>query len=357
MSVKINLGAWNSVFAVPSIIAENELKNCDGVKLKVLLCVLNSKGNDISYEEISKYTGVNVTDIPEALDFWIDRKILAKSGEEILPAMPKKPNKSKAKVKNIQDENLRDDEEINDIVLDIINENENNKQVLKENKNEIEKLNKVTPIPRPQRPDYVFTTQRLAVDEELKMLVSEAEFSLGKPVSNADVSILLMLKDSCGLPLEVLLMLISYCVSIDRANMRYIEKVGISWSDQGILSVEAADNYIRNAKRSNSNYKTVASVFGLVNVGSPTKKQTEYCNCWIDEWKFSTEMLREAYERAVNSTGKCEFRYINGILKRWYSNKITNIEQLIEFDKNSKSKTPSKNTSYNIDELEKITQL
>ena len=42
MSVKINLGAWNSVFAVPSRIVDEGLKFSDGVKLKVLLYVLRN---------------------------------------------------------------------------------------------------------------------------------------------------------------------------------------------------------------------------------------------------------------------------------------------------------------------------
>ena len=34
MSMKINLGAWNSIFAVPSSVVDEGLKFSDGVKLK-----------------------------------------------------------------------------------------------------------------------------------------------------------------------------------------------------------------------------------------------------------------------------------------------------------------------------------
>ena len=47
---------------------------------------------------------------------------------------------------------------------------------------------------RPQKPDFVFTAQRLAVDEELKMLVEETQTTLGKVLSNSDIATLLMLK-------------------------------------------------------------------------------------------------------------------------------------------------------------------
>ena len=42
MSVTINLGAWRSVFAVPSKVVDEGLKFSDGVKLKVLLYVLRN---------------------------------------------------------------------------------------------------------------------------------------------------------------------------------------------------------------------------------------------------------------------------------------------------------------------------
>ena len=62
MSVKINLGAWSSVFAVPSKIVDEGLKFSDGVKLKVLLYVLRNADRELDLQTISKATGVNVTD-------------------------------------------------------------------------------------------------------------------------------------------------------------------------------------------------------------------------------------------------------------------------------------------------------
>lgn len=58
-------------FAVPSKVVDEGLKFSDGVKLKVLLFVLRNAGRSVDDTEISKATGVNVTDIPEALDYWV----------------------------------------------------------------------------------------------------------------------------------------------------------------------------------------------------------------------------------------------------------------------------------------------
>ena len=332
MSVKINLGAWRSVFAVPSKIVDEGLKFADGVKLKVLLYVLRNSDSELDLNEISKATGVNVTDIPEALDYWVSREVLQKNDSEYAPVDSKKEIKS-------ENNSVEEIKSVETISKDV----EDQKQRLV--------------VTKPQKPDYVFTSQRLAVDEDLKILVGEAQTMLGKTLSNSDIATLLMLKDTCGLRLDVILMLIQYCVSIDKGNMRTVEKIGISWADAGINSVEAADHRIAQANHSSKCFSIVSSVFGLKNVGSPTKKQLEYTTKWVGEWKFSPEMLREAYERCVDSKGELKFNYIDGILKKWDAQGIKNMEDLKASESKPKQPAGRKKTSYDINELEKIDTL
>lgn len=340
MAVKINLGAWDSVFAVPSQVVDEGLKFSDGVKLKVLLFVLRNAGSNFTDKDISEATGVNITDIPEALDYWVSMGILQKSSGEYSPAQITDNSSEEIKLKNNIKEN---NAEISDSANKNDNKDENSKP-------------KFT-VSRPQKPDYVFTSQRLAVDEELQMLVNEAQVALGKTLSNSDISTLLMLKDTCGVPLDVILMLIQYCISIDKGNMRTVEKIGIQWADEGINSVEDADNKIRQIKQTSKYFSVISSAFGLKNAGSPTKKQLEYGNKWVGEWKFSPELLREAYERCVDTKGETNFRYIDGILKRWNANNIRSEEDLQKFENSAAKNKFKQKSSYNIDELEKIDTL
>lgn len=190
---------------------------------------------------------------------------------------------------------------------------------------------------RPQKPDFVFTAQRLAVDEELKMLVEETQTTLGKVLSNSDIATLLMLKDTCGLPLDVIFMLIHYCASIDKGNIRTIENIGIQWANDGVYSLEAADNKIKQIQKTTANFSIVSKAFGLKNVGSPTKKQLEYGDKWVSEWKFSPEMLREAYERCVDTKGTMNLRYIDGILKRWNASNLHTLDELHKYENQRQS--------------------
>ena len=163
-----------------------------------------------------------------------------------------------------------------------------------------------------------------------------------------------MLKDTCGLPLDVIFMLIHYCASIDKGNIRTIENIGVQWANDGIYSLEAAENKIEQIQKTTANFSVVSKAFGLKNVGSPTKKQLEYGDKWISEWKFSPEMLREAYERCVDTKGTMNLRYIDGILKRWHAGNVHTIDELNKYEKSASKPVARRESSFDIEELDRF---
>lgn len=359
MSINIDLGAWNSIFAVPSKVVDEGLKFSDGVKLKVLLFVLRNAGRCVDDTEISKATGVNVTDIPEALDYWVSMGVFnrientftpAKNNEEFVPVQqtPVQTVQMPHPVQPVTQPQQTVSQPEQTVQHTVVQEKE------QPDIEQPEEPKKVFTATRPQKPDFVFTAQRLAVDEELKMLVEETQTTLGKVLSNSDISTLLMLKDTCGLPLDVIFMLIHYCVSIDKGNIRTIENIGVQWANDGIYSLEAAENKIEQIQKTTANFSLVSKAFGLKNVGSPTKKQLEYGNKWVTEWKFSPEMLREAYERCVDTKGTMNFRYIDGILKRWHASNVHTIDELNKYEKSANKPVERRESSFDIEELDRF---
>lgn len=359
MSIFIDLGAWNSIFAVPTKVVDEGLKFSDGVKLKVLLYVLRNSGTSFDDSEISKATGVNVTDIPEALDYWVSMGIFNRIDNTLVPA---KNEEEFVSVQQTPVQTVQMSQPVQPVTQpqQTVSQPEQTVQhtVVQEKEQpdieQPEEPKKVFTATRPQKPDFVFTAQRLAVDEELKMLVEETQTTLGKVLSNSDISTLLMLKDTCGLPLDVIFMLIHYCVSIDKGNIRTIENIGVQWANDGIYSLEAAENKIEQIQKTTANFSLVSKAFGLKNVGSPTKKQLEYGNKWVTEWKFSPEMLREAYERCVDTKGTMNFRYIDGILKRWHASNVHTIDELNKYEKSANKPVERRESSFDIEELDRF---
>lgn len=359
MSIFIDLGAWNSIFAVPTKVVDEGLKFSDGVKLKVLLYVLRNSGTSFDDSEISKATGVNVTDIPEALDYWVSMGIFNRIDNTLVPATNEEEF---VPVQQTPVQTVQMPQPVQPVTQpqQTVSQPEQTVQhtALQEKEQpdieQPEEPKKVFTATRPQKPDFVFTAQRLAVDEELKMLVEETQTTLGKVLSNSDISTLLMLKDTCGLPLDVIFMLIHYCVSIDKGNIRTIENIGVQWANDGIYSLEAAENKIEQIQKTTANFSLVSKAFGLKNVGSPTKKQLEYGNKWVTEWKFSPEMLREAYERCVDTKGTMNFRYIDGILKRWHASNVHTIDELNKYEKSANKPVERRESSFDIEELDRF---
>lgn len=326
MPVNINLGKWGSVFAVPSCIVDEHIKLASPAQLKVILFLLRNSDKSYTIEEISDYLVIHKTDVADSIQYWIDMGVLSESEGVLTPAegQPAEP---------VTDEPVSE---------------------------QPKPIHRVST--RPLKPDHGTVSARMANDENFGFLLGEVEGALNKPLSSGDQATILMLYDTCGLPAEVIVMLVNYCVSIGKGNVRTIDRLGVKWADEGIDTIEAADEIIARARQSSLNWSNVRTVFGLSSNGSPTSKQLEFAERWMGQWHFSDEMLRTAYEICVDRTGKMQMSYINKILERWHNAGIATPEDIEKRDKkpannssagNQPSKSPK--AAYDINELEKIT--
>ena len=186
--------------------------------------------------------------------------------------------------------------------------------------------------------------------------MQEAQIILSRPISNGDSATLLMLHDTDGLPVDVILMLMQYAVSIGKSNMKYIEKMAISWAEEEIDTVEKAELKIRTLENYRKAWVSLEKIIGIEH-RSPSSKEDEAANRWLNTWNLPDNLIKEAYDRCVNSKGKYILSYMDGIIKRWYNCGIKTLEQAIDSDKYKKSSysQPQNNTvtSYNIDEYER----
>ena len=74
---------------------------------------------------------------------------------------------------------------------------------------------------------------------------------LGKMLSYSAIEKLYGLYDWLGMPPDLIVRLLEYCVELGKKDMRYIEKVAVSWREMGIGTVAEAERYIerQNYKR------------------------------------------------------------------------------------------------------------
>lgn len=327
MSIRLDLGAWNGVFAVPNDIIDKYILIAGGPQLKVLLFILRHSGEALDETIISERLKMDISDVKDYINFWIETKILSNNSEVLTPAA-------------------------------IIDESTNSAIVEKENTVVEVNTKKERPISRHQKPSPEFVLKRISEDENIGYLMQDAEIILGRPISQSDASILLMLHDNDGLPIDVIMMLLQFCAS-ENKGMKYVETVGIRWATAEIDTVEKAEQKIREITENKNAWKKVQTIFGLEH-HSPTKSEKENAVKWINEWKFSNDMIRSAYEICIDSKGKYLPKYISKILETWHKMGYKTVEETKNFfNKNDNANNPSKKTdgikgnpSYNIEEFD-----
>lgn len=334
MKYSMNLGAWNSVFAVPSSIVDTKLKMADKIPLKVLLWALRHAGEPFEPEEIAKQIDSKATasDVYDAMLYWQQEGVIRIQAGEIVPgdadeAEPAIPEKNALPEQSPKPEAVK------------------------------EKPRKV--LSRPQKPDNAFVAKRMSESTEIACLMQEAEQILGRLISNGDSATLLMIHDDFGLPADVIIMLLQYVVSIGKANTRYIEKVAMNWADEEIFTHEKAEEKLRRLAESNKAWHLVEQAVGIPH-RSPSTKEEAAATVWVNDWGFNIAMIHEAYERSVDSTGKFSIPYMNRILERWHKEGIKTLEQAKKEKeeraasrKNEEKNAKNKNVTFDIEEYER----
>ncbi|QEK13495.1 DnaD domain protein [Crassaminicella thermophila] len=158
-----------------------------------------------------------------------------------------------------------------------------------------------------------------------------------------------------------------YCIEQrNTKNLKYIGAVIRSWYDNGITDMDKLDAYLEKTDIRYAQYRKICRFLGMNTneIPEPTKKIIDK---WIDEWKFSIDIILKACEYSIKKN-KIDLDYINGILTNWKKNNIQSVQE-IENTKNNKTTIINKQTKrtfnkfhnfeqrtsrYSKDELEKL---
>ncbi len=248
--------------------------NASYVIVYMYVLMLASSGADMSTAAIAKKLGLIETDVINAIKYWNEKGVLSGTGDNII-------------IKKSPDEELSPDTD----------------------KKSIDDIAKI-----------------IEGDSALADLCAVAQEILGKTLGNGDIETLYWFYDKLGLSPEVISMLLEYCVSLGKRNMKYIEKVAITWQENNITTIESAQNYITKASSDSSFISSLRKLFGITD-RNLSKTERLYLESWRDEMKMSADMVALAYEYSVMATGKLSFPYINTIIKRWAEKGILTIPE------------------------------
>lgn len=220
-------------------------------------------------------------------------------------------------------------------------------------------------VPALELPQYTAKELHIRTEEDpqFAVIVAEAIKVMGHSLSGSDLKMLFGIYDYLALPTEVILVLLNYCAELfeekygssRRPSARTIEKEAYVWVNREIMSLEQADEYIRNQKERRSGIGRIKALLGLHGreLSSAERKAFE---SWLD-MGFDEDAISIAYDRTTEYASGFKLRYMNRILENWHESNIHTQAEIEAKDPRRGSATaPAPGTQASIDSsiLDKI---
>ena len=279
--------AMPGMFAVPEALVDEHLKLARELDLKVLLWILR-RGEVGGLGALAQWLGRPEGDLVDAAQFWIDRGlILVDNGQRTVDSETQAKTSAQPAAP-------------------------------------VAALSVPAELP-PVRPTATQVLTRTDEDPDLRRLFREADAALGRTIGYEGQCTLLMLKDTYGLPYEVIFMLLKHCAKIEKTNIAYILKTGVAWAEREIDTIAKAGEWITYLENSTSLWSQLCRHAGK---DIPKGKAREkFLLRWSEELGFGMDMVCLAYDEMADNCSQINFGYINKVLEEWNKHEIRTPEQ------------------------------
>lgn len=189
------------------------------------------------------------------------------------------------------------------------------------------KENKIKPLkPVEKLPQYNTNeiTSRTMDNPEFEFIIQETSQKLGRTLNGTEINTLFGIYDDLRLPAEVIAILVTHCVEDARErsgpgtklSLKTIEKEAYYWFNNEIITLELADEHIRNEREKRSRLSTIKRTLQIRGRGLSSTERG-YIENWIN-MGFDNEVISIAFDRTVVNTGALAWKYMNAILVNWH---------------------------------------
>jgi DnaD/phage-associated family protein len=299
---KINIKFNGGSFSVYNSFVDKFIKEANPSYIKVYLYMIRhiSAGNSFSLTKISSETGLIKSDVISAFKYWADAGVISYNDN---------PDNIEIGIVNL--DAISQEERSNDPAIS----SDDTEAVRKEetpNQNSGAFFQPNESVSSSYKSSVV--VKAIHDDEKLAHLFSIIQQMLNKNLSSNDYKIIYSFIDYLKLPEQVIIILFEYCISLNKTNMRYIEKIAYSWADNGINTIALAEQYI---SRKNEHQKMQAYYKSKFKISGRDLSDTElkYLTGWVYDLKVSEEVILAAFEKTVLNTGKISFKYMDAIIR------------------------------------------
>lgn len=204
-------------------------------------------------------------------------------------------------------------------------------------------------------------------NDEISELLFIIETYLKHPLNSTEMNAVFFWYDGLKFSRELIEYLVEYCITTGHSSLRYMDKVAIGWSENGIDSIEKAKEHVSIRSKA---YYSIMKAFGISG-RNLADSEIAYVNKWSKEYAFDIEIIQEACKRTISATQKPSFEYANTILTNWHNQNVHTLKDITNLDeaysKTKRSTTPVQTTNvkrnkfnnfeqrtYDFDKLEKM---
>ena len=174
---------------------------------------------------------------------------------------------------------------------------------------------------------------------DVSMVLNVIEVYLERLLTPQDIMLVAYLFDKLHFSADLILHLYEYCVGKNKRKWEYIEKVSISWHQEGIDTVAKAQEY---SILYDTCFNAVNKVFSLGRM--PIGPERDFIRKW-SSWKMSTELIEEACNRTIMNISKPDFKYADRILESWHKAGVNTIAEVKALDTTHALMNPRQNAT------------
>lgn len=165
-------------------------------------------------------------------------------------------------------------------------------------------------------------------DEEVQDLMFIAEKYLGRTLNPTDINAILYWHDTLRFSIDLIEYLIEYCVDKGHRNVRYMDKVAISWATSQITNVDQAKKAVGIHSQI---YYGVMKAFGISG-RNLIEFELNFIEKWTNTYGFSLDIIGEACKRTIQAIHQPSFEYADTILGNWNRNHVHHLEDIAVLD-------------------------
>lgn len=338
--------------AIPNVFLDSYMPLANGEFVKVYLCLLrmyaNPTGRSSTLTEIADLLNHTESDIIRAIKYWERAGLLSVGYSGDIPVsitlLPIAAKQNSFTVNTGESQPITStgvsstDNAPNDCAIESAAADEG-----------INALGEKTPLHTPDASlpgKYNYSPAAIRHicdnDDNLHQLIFVAEKLFGKTLTNSEISTIIYIHSDLNFSDELLEYLFEYCVSLEKRSFRYLEKVAISWHEEGLVTAEQAKQ--QHEIHSKKIY-SVMKAFGI-NDRMPGKPELDFITKWYDDYGFEMELVIEACNRTIQALHKPSFEYTDSILSNW---RKKNVHTISDIESADAAYTSSKKDTYKND--------